>query len=68
MGLAKILETRNVKNWDLLYLEIANKIGVTEATVQRWESGEIKTLRPGAHLPNWQKDLEVSPAQLMRMG
>lgn len=27
--------------------QIADKIGVTEATVQRWESGNIKSLRQG---------------------
>lgn len=63
MGLSKILKTRR-KELGLTLLEIANKIGVTEATVQRWESGEIKTLRQG-RIAKLAEILEVSPAQLM---
>lgn len=63
MGLSKILKTRR-KELGLTLLEIANRIGVTEATVQRWESGEIKTLRQG-RIAKLAEILEVSPAQLM---
>lgn len=63
MGLSKILKIRR-KELGLTLLEIANRIGVTEATVQRWESGEIKTLRQG-RIAKLAEILEVSPAQLM---
>lgn len=63
MGLSEILKTRR-KELGLTLLEIANKIGVTEATVQRWESGEIKTLRHG-RIVKLAEILDVSPAQLM---
>ena len=63
MGLSKILKTRR-KELGLTLLEIANRIGVTEATVQRWESGEIKTLRQG-RICKLAGIVEVSPAQLM---
>ncbi len=63
MGLSEILKSRR-KELGLTLLEIANRIGVTEAIVQRWESGEIKTLRQG-RIAKLAEILEVSPAQLM---
>lgn len=39
----RIKEARLSKN--LTLLEVANKLGVTEATVQRYESGEIKNIK-----------------------
>ncbi len=44
--------------------EIGKKIGVTEATVQRWESGNIKNLRQG-RISQLAEILEISPSVLM---
>lgn len=44
--------------------QIADKIGVTEATVQRWESGNIKSLRQG-RISQLAEILHTTPAVLM---
>lgn len=44
--------------------DIANKINVTEATVQRWESGNIKSLRQG-RIAQLAEILETTPSVLM---
>ena len=31
--------------------EVADKVGVSEATISRWESGEIANMRRGAIFP-----------------
>lgn len=45
-------------------LEIADRMGVSEATVQRWECGNIKTLRQG-RISQLATILQCSPAFLM---
>lgn len=45
-------------------LQIADAVGVTEATVQRWESGNIKTVRH-EKIAKLAEILNVSPASLM---
>lgn len=52
------------KELGLTLAQIANEMGVTEATVQRWESGNIKTLRHG-RITKLADILHVSPAYLM---
>lgn len=47
--------------------EIGNEIGVSKATVQRWESGEIKDIRRGK-LVDLAKALQVEPGYLMDWG
>lgn len=44
--------------------QIADKMGVTEATVQRWESGNIKSLRQG-RIVQLAEILHTSPTILM---
>ena len=44
--------------------DIANKMNVTEATVQRWESGNIKSLRQG-RIAQLAEILETTPSVLM---
>jgi len=44
--------------------QIADKIGVTEATVQRWESGNIKSLRQG-RISQLAEILHTTPSVLM---
>lgn len=44
--------------------DIANEIGVSKATVQRWESGEIKDMRR-SKIVDLAKALRVEPAYLM---
>ena len=63
MELSEILKARR-KELGLTLLEIAKRVGVSEATVQRWESGEIKTMRHG-RIVKLAEVLELSPAQLM---
>lgn len=63
MELSEILKARR-KELGLTLLEIAKRVGVSEATVQRWESGEIKTMRHG-RIVKLAEVLELSLAQLM---
>ena len=52
------------KELGLTLAQIAEKIGVTEATVQRWESGNIKSLRH-ERIAKLADILGVTPAVLM---
>ena len=47
MSLSQILKSRRTRLGYTL-LDVAKRMGVTEATVQRWESGNIKNL-PQTH-------------------
>ena len=63
MSLSEVLKKRRSELGYTL-LEIADKMGVSEATVQRWESGNIKSLRQG-RISQLADILRVSPAALM---
>ncbi len=63
MSLSEVLKKRRSELGYTL-LEIADKMGVSEATVQRWESGNIKSLRQG-RIAQLAEVLSVSPAYLM---
>ena len=63
MGLPDILRKRR-KELGLTLAEIADKMGVSEATVQRWESGSIKNI-PQGRIPKLAELLCVTPAYLM---
>ena len=52
------------KELGLTLAQIADMMGVAEATVQRWESGNIKTLRYD-RIGHLSEILKVSPAALM---
>ena len=60
---SNILKNRR-KELGLTLSQIADKMGVSEATVQRWESGNIKSLRQERIGP-LSEILRVSPAVLM---
>lgn len=62
-NLPEILKARR-KELELTLLQIADAVGVSEATVQRWESGVIKTLRY-ENLEKLAAALKLSPASLM---
>lgn len=49
---------------DLTLAQIADQVGVTEATVQRWESGSIKNLKH-ERIGKLAEALHVTPAYLM---
>ena len=61
--LAHNLKTRR-KELGLTLLQIAEAVGVTEATVQRWECGVIKSVRP-EKMGRLAQVLETTPAALM---
>lgn len=63
MALSDILKNRR-KALGYTLLDIAKKVGVSEATVQRWESGNIKNLRQ-ERIAKLSEILEVSPSTLM---
>ena len=44
--------------------EVADKVGVSEATISRWESGEISNMRRGA-IFSLAKALNISPNEIM---
>lgn len=52
------------KSKELTLIAIAERMGVTEATVQRWESGNIKSLRHNRAV-QLAKVLGCTPAYLM---
>ena len=52
------------KELQLTLKEVAERAGVSEATVSRWESGDIKTLRR-PNIEALSKVLGISPAILM---
>lgn len=62
-NLSIILKQRR-KELGLTLLQIAKAVGVSEATVQRWESGNIKSLRH-ENLVRLSAALRLSPATLM---
>ena len=63
MSLSSVLKTRR-KELGLTLAQIAEKMGVSEATVQRWESGNIKTLRYDKIAP-LADILKVHPSDIM---
>lgn len=63
MSLSTVLKTRR-KDLGLTLNDIAQQMGVSEATVQRWESGNIKSLRQG-RIAKLASILNVSPSVLM---
>lgn len=62
-GLPEALRRRR-KELGLTLSQIADQMGVTEATVQRWESGNIKTIRH-EKIAKLAEVLDVNPATLM---
>lgn len=63
MGFAERLKALREEK-EMTLAEIANKVGVSEATVQRWESGNIKQVRYG-RLDKLADVLGTTPAHLM---
>lgn len=63
MSLSRVLRERRAELGCTL-LDIANRMGVSEATVQRWESGNIKSLRYD-RISKLAEILNVSPSVLM---
>lgn len=62
-SLSTILKTRR-KELGLTLAQIADRMDVTEATVQRWESGNIKSVRH-EKIAKLAEILQISPASLM---
>lgn len=62
-SLSTVLKRRR-KELGLTLLQIAEEMNVSEATVQRWESGNIKMLRHG-RITKLAQILKVPPASLM---
>lgn len=52
------------KALDMTMKDLAEKVGVSEATVSRWESGEIENMRSDK-LNALVRALEVTPAEIM---
>ena len=63
MDICKRLKERR-KELNLTMLQVANKIGVSEATVSRWESGDIANMRRDK-IVSLANALQVSPAFIM---
>ena len=63
MSLSNTIKRRR-SELGLTLKELSDKLGVSEATVQRYESGAIKQLRYGK-ISKLAEILEVSPAELL---
>ena len=63
MGLSETIKRRR-SELGLTLKDVADRLGVTEATVQRYESGNIKPLRHG-RISKLSEILEVTPAELL---
>lgn len=63
MGISENIKKRRGE-LHLTLLDIAKKVGVSEATVQRYESGQIKNLRQ-ERVVKLAAALEMTPAQLL---
>ena len=62
-NLSNVLKRRR-KELGLTLLQVAEAMGVSEATVQRWESGSIKSVRCDK-IDKLAKVLKVEPAEIM---
>lgn len=63
MNIGKKLKDRR-KELDLTMLQVAKKTGVSEATISRWESGDIANMRRDK-IVSLAKALQVSPSFIM---
>jgi transcriptional regulator with XRE-family HTH domain len=63
MSMSDIIKKRR-DELDLTLLDIAKKMGVSEATVQRYESGSIKNIRQDK-IGKLAAALQLTPAQLL---
>lgn len=63
MNVGQIIKDRR-KELDLTQDEVAAKVGVSGATVARWESGEIRNMRRD-RIYKLSQILQLSPAEIM---
>lgn len=63
MDVSEIIEKRR-EELDLTLLDIAKKVGVSEATIQRYESGKIKNIRQDK-IVRLAMALKMTPAELL---
>lgn len=63
VNIGKLIHDRRVE-MGLTMKELADKVHVSEATISRWESGEIKNMRRDA-VANLAKALQINPKILM---
>ena len=63
VNIGKLIHDRR-GDMELTMKELADKVGVSEATISRWESGEIKNMRRDA-VANLAKALQINPKVLM---
>lgn len=63
MELNEILKNRRVE-LGLTMREVANAVGVSEATISRWESGDIENMRRDK-IASYAKALHVTPDVIM---
>jgi HTH-type transcriptional regulator, cell division transcriptional repressor len=63
MGMSDIIKKRR-DELNLTLLDIAKKVGISEATVQRYESGQIKNIRQDK-IAKLAASLQLTPAQLL---
>ena len=63
VNIGKLIHDRRI-DMDLTMKELAERVRVSEATISRWESGEIKNMRRDA-VANLAKALQINPKVLM---
>jgi len=63
LNIQSILKNRRIE-LGLTMLDVANKVGVSEGTISRWESGNIANMRRDK-IVSLAKALDLSPAVIM---
>lgn len=63
VNIGKLIHDRRIE-LGMTMKELADKVGVSEATISRWESGEIKNMRRDA-VANLARALQINPKVLM---
>ncbi len=63
LNIGKLIHDRR-NEMGLTMKELSERVGVSEATISRWESGEIKNMRRDA-VANLAKALQINPKVLM---
>ena len=63
MNIGKLIRDKRIE-YGLTMKEVAQRVGVSEGTISRWESGEINNMKRSS-MAALSKELNISPLVLM---